>query len=139
MCAFVDRPISEQDRYVQLCVWAMRQWIKAAVDGRCVCHVISGAFGTAGVARAAAPFHVAMRTLYGNARIPLQFGSIDRPSITESEALIVEAAAAAAEGRTEDLRAVARGLVFPDMAAVLARSLASVAAAFAEADLSRPG
>lgn len=124
---------------MQLCVWAMRQWFRAAVDGRCVCHVISGAFGIAGVARAAVPFHVAMRTLHGNARIPLQFGSIGRPSITETEALIVEAAAAAAQGRTGDLRAVARGLVFPDMAAVLARSLASVAVVFAEADLTRPG
>lgn len=136
MYAFVDRPISEQDRGVQLCVWAMRQWMGAALDGRCVCHVLAASFAAADVPRAAAPFHLGMQALFGNARIPLRFGSIGRPSITESEAMIVEAIGAAIQGRAEDLHAVARGLVFPDMAAVPIRSLATVAAVFAEASLS---
>lgn len=135
MHELIDRPVREQAAGVRLCVWAMRQWVRAALDGKCVCHVIAAEFEGTNAARASVPFHEAMRTLCSNARVALRFGCVDRLAITEHEAIILAAATAAAEGRRQDLQAIARWLVFPDFAPALAASLTSVAEAFAAADI----
>ena len=136
MYELVDRPVRDQERGVRLCVWAMRHWVRAALDGRCVCHAIGAEFEAAGAAKASAPFHAAMRTLCGNARIPLRFGCLDRLAITEHEAIVLAAASAAVEGRRHDRDAIARWLVFPDLAPALAAALTSFADALTAADLS---
>lgn len=135
MYDFVDRPISEQRDAVQFFVLAMRRCVKAAVDRQCACHVIGSSFAACNLAQAAAPFHALMRTLCANARVPLRIGAIDHEAITEHEALMITAVVAATQGRERDLRAIARGLVFADLAPALAASLATLAARFAGADV----
>lgn len=68
MSDLLSRPIDQQGEGVHLFVGAVRRWVRAAVNGRCVCHVIGAAFKAAGLEKGAAPFHAAMQTLCNNAR-----------------------------------------------------------------------
>src|SRR5690606_38018616 len=113
MSDLLSRPIDQQGEGVQLFVGAVRRWVRAAVNGRCVCHVIGAAFKAAGLEKAAAPFHAAMQTLCNNARQPLRFGTAE----------------------PTELRRIAGELVFPDLAPALAVALTSVAAEFRRAQL----
>lgn len=130
MTQLMGRPLECQSQGVQLFTIAVRRWVKAAVDGKCVCHVIGAAFRTAGLDAASAPFHAAMQTLCQNARVTLRFGTADRPGLSEHEAKLVEGLIAAEEERFHDLRAITHELVFPDLAPALAKSLGAVAKAF---------
>jgi hypothetical protein len=124
---FVDQPLDRQDHGTRFLVWALRQWVAAAVDGRCACHTLCVAFAGIGIADAVDDFHIAMSTLCNNARIALRFGAIDRPQISEHEAILVALTLSAAQRGEADVKAVAGQLVHPDMALLLARSLAGVA------------
>lgn len=135
MYRFVDQPLEAQDEGTRFLVWAMRQWVAAALDGRCACHTLCGAFAVLGVADAIDDFHIAMRTLCNNARVPLRFGAVDRELISEHEAILVALTHSAAWREERAVTAVARQLVHPDMAALLARSLAAVARSMARGGL----
>lgn len=135
MYAFVDRAVDEQNRGVQFLVWSMRQWMKGAVERRCVCRAIGVAFETVGMDQAVDAFHLAMRTICNNAAAPLRFGAVDRPSITEHEAILLAAAAAAEEGQEPVVRAIADALVRAEAAGVLVASLSAVVSAFVDAGL----
>jgi len=135
MYRFVDQPLDSQPDGARFLIWAMRQWVVAAVDGRCACGVLRAAFVGMGVERAAGDFHVAMRTLCNNTLIPLRFGAVDRVDITEHEAVLIATAVAVAERDDAAMAAIARQLVHADRAARFARSFAGVAGAFTGAGL----
>ncbi|HLV06137.1 MAG TPA: hypothetical protein VKY80_00525 [Croceibacterium sp.] len=135
MSDLLSRPIDQQGEGVRLFVGAVRRWVRAAVNGRCVCHVIGAAFKAAGLEKGAAPFHAAMQTLCNNARQPLRFGTADRAWLSAHEVRLVEALRAASEERPTELRRIAGELVFPDLAPALAVALTSVAAEFRRAQL----
>lgn len=127
MYRFIDSRLCDQPPAVRILVMAMRHWVIGAVNGRCVCHVIGCAFRSLGLAPALDDFHLAMRTLYNNALVPLTFGSFDRSTITEHEAILLGALAAAGDPERGNLRAISRSLVHADMAPALAQALVSLA------------
>ena len=135
MYEFVDRPVDEQIPSVRLTVWAIRQWVRAALDGRCVCRLIGCAFASARVPDAAGPLVATMRIIAGNIRVPIRLGAVDAPRIAEHEAVLLGALVAAAKGREQDCRAVACLLVHADMVPALTMSLIRLAKAFAKADM----
>lgn len=130
MTQLTNLPLDCQSQGVQLFTVAVRRWVKAAVNGQCVCHVIGDAFRAAGLEAASPPFHAAMQTLCQNARAPLRFGTVDRPNLSEHEAKLIEALTAASGERLHDLRRIAHDLVFPDLAPAFAGFLEAVAKAF---------
>lgn len=127
MYRFIDARLSDQPPAVRILVLAMRHWVIGAVNGRCVCHVVGCAFRSLKLEPALDDFHLAMRTLYNNALVSLTFGSFDRSTITEHEAILLGALAAASEAENGSLQAVSRGLVHADMAPVLIQALGSLA------------
>jgi hypothetical protein len=127
MYRFIDARLCDQPPAVRILVLAMRHWIIGAVNGRCVCHVVGCAFRSLKLEPALDDFHLAMRTLYNNALVSLTFGSFDRSTITEHEAILLGALAAAGEARSSSIQAVSRGLVHADMAPALTQALASLA------------
>ena len=135
MYDFVDRRVDEQISSIRLTVWAMRQWVRAALDGRCTCGLIACTFESARVPHAADPLLTMMRILVANLRTPLRVGAVDVCHITEHEAVLLGALVAASEGRKEDCRAVARQLVQADMVPAFTASLIRLARAFAAADM----
>jgi hypothetical protein len=135
MYDFVDRRLDQQIYSVRMTVWAMRQWIRAVLDGRCVCALIACAFRSARVPGAADPLLSAMRVLVSNLKAPLRLGAVDTSCITEHEAVLLGALVAAAEGREQDCRAVASQLVHADMVPAVTALLIRLARAFAEADM----
>ena len=137
MYRFIDARLCDQPPAVRILVLAMRHWVIGAVNGRCVCHVVGCAFRSLNLEPALDDFHLAMRTLYNNALVSLTFGSFDRSTITEHEAILLGALAAASEAENGSLQAVSRGLVHADMAPVLTQALASLAMhlEFADHDL----
>ena len=130
MTKLTSRPLDRQSEGTQLFTFAVRRWVKAAVDGQCVCHVIGAAFRTAGLQEASVPFHAAMQTLCQNARLPLRFGTPERSLLSIQEAQLVHALGAAASDRQDIVRRIAEGLVFPDLAPSLSASLDRVSRAF---------
>jgi hypothetical protein len=135
MYRFVDQPLDKQGDGPRFLIWAMRQWVVAAVDGRCACHRLHAAFAGLRVERAVDDFHIAMRTLCNNARVPLRFGAVDRLEITEHEAVLVAMAIMATERDEAEVKAIARQLVHADMVTLFVRALAGVARTFAHAGL----
>lgn len=135
MYRFVDRPVDSQERGAQLLLWSVRQWIKAAIEGRCICGTISSAFSSCEVGEATDAFHLAMRTLCSNARWPLQFGSLDRELVVEQEAILLACIVAAQEQHDAALEALSRQIVHVDMAPVFANALRVIAKSFREAGL----
>jgi len=137
MYEFVDRPVDEQIPSVRLTVWAIRQWTRAALDGRCVCRLIGCAFASASVPDAADPLVATMRILVANLRAPVRLGAVDAHRIAEHEAVLLGALVAAAQGRgrEQDCRAVASLLVHADMVPALTIALIRLAQAFARADM----
>lgn len=134
MYQFVDQSLDKQDQGARFLVWAMRQWVQAAVQGRCACHMLCAAFTGAGVGGALDDFHIAMQTLCNNALAPLRFGAVERAEISEHEAILV-ATVLTGPRREDAMRDIARQLVHADMAMLLARSLAGIGRRFAEAGL----
>jgi hypothetical protein len=134
MYRFIDARLCDQSPAVRILVLAMRHWVIGAVNGRCVCHVVGCAFRSLKLDPALDDFHLAMRTLYNNALVSLTFGSFDRSTITEHEAILLGALAAASEAENGSLQAVSRGLVHADMAPVLAQALVSLAGQLEFAD-----
>jgi len=135
MYRFVDQPLQGQSEGARFLIWATRHWVAAAVQGRCVCHTLNATFSTMRVDAALDDFHLAMRTLCNNPLIPLRFGALDRPEITEHEAILAATALAAVERGEADVKEVARQLVHADMAALFASSFTRVATIFANAEL----
>lgn len=135
MYDFVDRRLDQQIFSVRLTVWAMRQWIRAVLDGRCICRLIACTFGSARVSQAADPLLTTLRIMVANLRTPLRFGAVDACHIAEHEAVLLGALVAAAEGREQDCRGVAMQLVHADMVPALTASLIRLTRAFAEADM----
>jgi hypothetical protein len=128
--------VDQQESGTRFLIWAMRQWVSAAVEGRCACHALHAAFTGVRAERAVDDFHLAMRTLCNNVLAPLRFGALDRAEITEHEAVLVATAIATAERDEAEVKAIARQLVHADMAAPFAGALASVIQTFAAAGLS---
>lgn len=135
MYQFVDQSLDSQEQGARFLVWAMRQWVQAAVQGRCACHMLCAAFTGVGVDEALDDFHIAMRTLCNNALAPLRFGAVERAEITEHEAILVATVLAGSDREEAAMRDIARQLVHADMAVLLARTLAGVGRRFAEAGL----
>ena len=135
MYDFVDRPLGSQPEGVRLVVWSMRQWVTAALEGRCVCGLMGCAFASVDAEGAAGPFRDTMQILCGDLRIPLRFGAIACQQIAEHEAVLLGALTASTQGRAQDCAAVARLLVQPDKAEALAAALGRLAGALAGAEL----
>jgi hypothetical protein len=135
MYEFVDRPVCEQSPSVRLTVWAIRRWVRAAREGRCVCRLIASIFATSNVPEAADPLVQAMRLLMGNMRTTIRIGDVHAYHVTEHEAVLLGALVAAGEGREHDCCAVARLLVQPDMVPAMSVALIRLARAFAKADM----
>ncbi len=133
MYEFIDRPVYQQTEGVRLLVWGMRRWVRAAREERCVCRFLASVFETAGVPKAAAPLAATMRILVGNMLVPLRFGAIEHPVITEHEAVLLGALVTASQGEGGRCHTMARLLVHADMAPALASSLIGFAQALAEA------
>lgn len=132
MYEYLDTKVAQLEPGARFFIWSARQWVRAAVNGRCVCSVISGAFQSFRVPDATQHFHLAMHTIYHNALSPVYFGCPEREQVTEHEAILLSAlirAAVTDDGATP----VARGLVHADMVHVLARSLKTLAAELAKA------
>ncbi|TIX51695.1 hypothetical protein [Alteraurantiacibacter aquimixticola] len=132
MYEFVDSPLYRLEPGARFFIWSTREWMNAASSRRCVCGVIGGAFAAHGVGEATDHFHLAMRTMFQNALVPLYFGCRNRETVTEHEAVLLAALGHASEG-VEPVKEVARGLVHADMAPVLAHALRSVASIFDQA------
>lgn len=129
----VDRHIEQQSPPVRLLVWSMRQWLKGALSGRCVCQLIGGAFGSAGVPGAEEHFHQAMRILYNDTRVPLRFGSPESSRVAEHEAFMLAAIQSAAAGRAEEVRAISRSMVHADLEPAFSNAICALASAFEQA------
>lgn len=132
MYDYIDSPVSRLEPGARFFIWSARQWVRAAASGRCVCGVIGGAFQSFRVPEATDHFHLVMRTIYQNALVPLYFGSPERETVTEHEAVLLGALQMATAGPM-NVVPVARGFVHADMAPILARSLERVAAELTKA------
>ncbi|KHL25849.1 hypothetical protein PK98_04395 [Croceibacterium mercuriale] len=135
MYDFIDRPLVRQDRNVQLFVWSMRQWASAALDGRCVCRLVSCAFRSAELKDAVEPLHQAMHALCHHGHTSMRFGAVQRSAITEHEAILLSALIAAGNGQHRTLDTICTALVTSEAAPVLSASLQALSGAFADAEL----
>lgn len=89
MYAFLDRQVAEMDPGSELLLQVMRAWVLAVAARRCPTQRIMPILSEAGAPPLAGKLHFVMQLLHKNGNQPMKFGQMEKPRITEAEALML--------------------------------------------------
>ena len=89
MYAFLDRQVSELDPGSELLLRVMRAWVLAVAARNCPTQRIIPILSEAGAPPVAGKLHFVMQLLHRNGNQPMKFGQMEKPRITEAEALML--------------------------------------------------
>ncbi len=89
MYAFLDRQASELDPGSRLLLNVMRKWVLAVAARQCPTQQIIPVLSMAGAPPLAGKLHFVMQLLHKNGNQPMKFGQLEKPRITEAEALML--------------------------------------------------
>lgn len=131
MYDFVDRPVTALDRDGRFLLWAMREWVHTARQGKCATRKMSRAFTSFNAAAVLPDFHVAMVLLSRRARERIMFAPMGCVRIAEHEALLLALWRDIGIGRRERVRKTLALIVPEDTVAAVAQALSRASAAMA--------
>lgn len=89
MYAFLDRQVSELDSGSRLLLNVMRNWVLAVAERQCPTQRIIPVLAVEGAPPLAGMLHFVMQLLHRNGNQPMIFGRLEKPRITEAEALML--------------------------------------------------
>jgi hypothetical protein len=114
MYRYLDRLVGTLEPAQRLLVWAMRNWVAAASQGRCPCARLGAAFESCGVGEALSDFNTAMLVLNGEGVGALRLAPLCGPQVRDDEARLLALFAAGLGADDRQLHRLADQLVRPD-------------------------
>lgn len=106
MYRFVDQPVDRIADGSHFLLWAMRAWVRAAGQERCPAVALASSFTRMSALEVLDDFHGLMLACHVHRTVPLTFGTVHAPRITETEAIMLALWSDTVFDQLEHVRAV---------------------------------